>query len=429
MKNLLLFAAIMLSSQWALADTPREIFDQRLAPIFRSPDPSSCVQCHLAGVDLKNYIRPTHEATFVSLRDQGLIDLESPEKSKILQLIQMGEADKAGANLIHQKNRRAEFEAFSVWIKESAADPALKNLPKAKAEELATPARPLDVIRHARKDRLMESFANSIWALRFRCMSCHLEGTDDNRKLVEKHGPRVAWFKKAGPEATLDSLIGSRLINVENPRKSLLLTKPLAEVEHGGGKKMLVGDQGYQLFFGFLEDYAKIKKDAYRDAASLPAKDDGVVRFGSEIWFKLSNTPAAWGDRLVQVDLYAWDASTKDWETKPIATSDRLVWGKGQLLAAHVDAAGGPAIAARGSVARRAPEAPAGKVSGEGARRSLGRCEGGRRVDRSANRRPSGSDFGLAGRLWANDRHRRASRQEMTPNRGRFCKRLLSAKT
>jgi hypothetical protein len=313
------------------ADTPREVFEKRLAPIFRSPNPSSCVQCHLAGVDLKNYIRPTHEATFVSLRDQGLIDLDQPEKSKILQFIRMGEEDKAGAALIHQKNRTAEYEAFALWIKESAADPALRQLPKAKSEDLSSPPRPVEVIRHARKDRLTESFTNSIWALRFRCMSCHLEGDAENKKLVEKHGQRVAWFKQGGPAATLDYLMSSRLIDVKNPRQSLLLRKPLDEIDHGGGKKMLVGDQGYRLFLSFLEDYARIKKNAYPDAASLPAKTEPLARFGSESWLKLANTPAAWGDRLVQVDIFAWDAKASAWENRPIATSDRLTWGKGQL--------------------------------------------------------------------------------------------------
>jgi hypothetical protein len=163
MNRIWIVAAIMIClSPQVEADTPREVFEKRLAPIFRSPNPSSCVQCHLAGVDLKNYIRPTHEATFVSLRDQGLINLEQPEKSKILQLIRMGEEDKAGATLIHQKNRTAEYEAFALWIKESAADPALRQLPKAKAEDLASPARPVEVIRHARKNRLAESFVGQI---------------------------------------------------------------------------------------------------------------------------------------------------------------------------------------------------------------------------------------------------------------------------
>ncbi|MCG8648668.1 MAG: hypothetical protein MI861_02485, partial [Pirellulales bacterium] len=33
-----------------------QLFHERIMPIFQSPQPSSCVQCHLAAVDLKNYI-------------------------------------------------------------------------------------------------------------------------------------------------------------------------------------------------------------------------------------------------------------------------------------------------------------------------------------------------------------------------------------
>ncbi|NBO91242.1 MAG: hypothetical protein EBV06_02830, partial [Planctomycetia bacterium] len=105
--------------------TPKEVFEKRLLPIFKSPDPSSCVQCHLSGVDLKDYILPSHEDTFVSLRDLGLIDLDAPEKSKILALINRGNGEGGGAAKIHQKIRDAELEAFTDWIKRSAADPKL----------------------------------------------------------------------------------------------------------------------------------------------------------------------------------------------------------------------------------------------------------------------------------------------------------------
>ncbi|MDP6443090.1 MAG: hypothetical protein QGG36_22515 [Pirellulaceae bacterium] len=98
-----------------------DLFEQRIMPIFKSPNPSSCVQCHLSSVDLKDYILPSHEKTFLSLRDQGLIDLEAPEKSKILKLIGMGKKDPdEGARLIHKKTRQAEYEAFAAWIKASA---------------------------------------------------------------------------------------------------------------------------------------------------------------------------------------------------------------------------------------------------------------------------------------------------------------------
>src|SRR3954468_9008302 len=73
--------------------SPAQVFETRILPIFKSPNPSSCVQCHLAGVDLKDYILPSAEKTFRSLRDQGLIDLSAPEKSKILTLIAMEKED------------------------------------------------------------------------------------------------------------------------------------------------------------------------------------------------------------------------------------------------------------------------------------------------------------------------------------------------
>src|SRR5262249_41060735 len=197
----------------------------------------SCLQCHLSGVELKNYILPSHEKTFASLRDQGLLDLDRPDDSKILRLIRMGDEDKSPASLVHQKTRRAEYEAFADWVRRSAADPKLRALPKRDASEAARPGAPDAVIRHARTDRLLASFENSVWAMRFRCMSCHIEGSDENRKLVQEHGERVAWFKRAGPEATLDALRKSRLIDVDEPEKSLLLLKPLNQVKHGGGKK------------------------------------------------------------------------------------------------------------------------------------------------------------------------------------------------
>ena len=114
----LLITLLILSMLTALGAAPNgseferssslALFDERILPIFRSSDPSSCVQCHLASVDLKDYILPSEEKTFVSLRDQGLIDLEAPEKSKILKLLQMGTEDPdEGARLIHAEVRRA----------------------------------------------------------------------------------------------------------------------------------------------------------------------------------------------------------------------------------------------------------------------------------------------------------------------------------
>ncbi len=312
------------------ADDPAKVFEERILPIFKSPDPSSCVRCHLAAVDLKNYILPSAKDTFLALREQGLIDLDKPENSKILALINRGADDPKGAGLIAARQQKAEYEAFAAWIKACAADPALRNAPKPeKAPTLAT--KPAEVVRHARKDRMVESFEKNVWSLRFRCMSCHTEGTPQNDKLVKEHGPRVAWFKKGGPEATMDYLLASKLLDLANPTQSLLLTKPLGEVKHGGGIKIVVGDQGYKQIRAWIEDVAAIKAGKYEKSGDVPPADTSPKQFGTDAWLKLEKTPDAWGDKLLTVEVFAWDAKAGGWEKEPVATSDRVVFGKGKL--------------------------------------------------------------------------------------------------
>ena len=263
MTRLTLLAALLVLPAVCAADpSPAQVFETRILPIFKSPNPSSCVQCHLAGVDLKDYILPSADQTFRSLRDQGLVDMANPERSKILTLISMGKEDPK-APAVHAKNRKAEYEAFAAWIKACAADPALRDAPTLDAGERARPKAADEVIRHERSDRLLASFERTVWALRFRCMNCHTEGTLQNDKFRKEHGDRVAWVKAAGAEATMNYLIASRLIDRDEPEKSLLLRKPLGELEHGGGKKFLPGDLGYKGFRAWLEDYAATVNDRY----------------------------------------------------------------------------------------------------------------------------------------------------------------------
>ena len=324
---------VWLVTSGAMADeAATKVFEQRILPIFKSDQPSSCVQCHLAGVDLKNYIKPSSEATFHSLRDQGLVNLDQPEQSKILKLINMKDTDNAGANLLHAKSREAELTAFAEWLKACCRDPKLRNAPKLAASELAKPARPDEVIRFTRTDRLLESFEQNIWGQRHRCMGCHSEGSDQNRKLVKENGEQVSWMKKSSAETMTYLIRTKHLIDIDDPEKSLLLLKPLKEVDHGGGKKFLKGDLGYKGFRTWLEDYAKVARDEYAKASDLPKSDPRRLKeFTSELWFKLTNTAPAWGDKLLQVTIYRWDDRAKKWEDAPIAVSDRQVAAKPRL--------------------------------------------------------------------------------------------------
>jgi hypothetical protein len=341
------------------ASSAAKVFEERILPIFKSPDPSSCTRCHLASVDLKDYILPSAKDTFLALRDQGLVNLDKPEQSKILALINRGAEDPKGAGLISAKRQKAEYEAFAAWIKACTADASFRDAPKPeKAPALAT--KPAEVVRHARSDRMAESFEANIWSLRFRCMNCHTEGTPQNAKLVKEHGDRVAWFKKGGAKETMEYLLASKLIDTENPTQSLLLTKPLNEVKHGGGIKIVVGDQGYKAIRAWVEDVAAMRKGKYAKPSDLPPKEAGPKQFGTEAWLKLEKTPEAWGDKLLQVDVYAWDAKARAWEKEPVATSDRVVWGKGRLWQ-HTVTLLAPAGSDRAKAWAKKAALPAGK--------------------------------------------------------------------
>ena len=338
---------------------PATVFEQRIAPIFKSPNPSSCARCHLASVDLKDYILPSATDTFLALRAQGLIDLDAPEKSKILTLINRGAKGPSGPGMIAAKQQKAEYEAFAAWIKACAADPALRARTTDKAPSLAL--KPVEVVRHTRKDRLLESFESTVWAMRFRCMNCHTEGTPQNDKLRQEHGDRVAWFRKDGPGATMEYLLASKLIDFTSPEKSLLLTKPLGTVKHGGGIKFAPGDQGYKAMRGWLEDVAAVKAGKFARAEDLPPKATGPKSFGTDIWFKFANTPDAWGDKLLQIDVYAWDTVTGAWERDPLATSDRTVWGKGKQWQHTLTLLAPPGSDRARAWAARKPNLPPGK--------------------------------------------------------------------
>jgi hypothetical protein len=309
---------------------PAEIFEKRIMPIFKSPNPSSCTQCHLAGVDLKNYILPSHEKTFISLRDLGLINLDKPEDSKILRLINMGETSK-GEQLISDKVRKLEYDAFAEWIKASAADPKLREAPKLAAADLAQPKRPVEVIRHARLDKVAELFEKNVWSQRFRCTGCHSADAPDYAKLVKENGEEMMWIRKEGAETTMQYLFASKLVVAKTPEQSLILRKPTNQVKHGGGQKMLVGDMVYKGFRAWLEEYAKTVGDKYSTAAELPKEGPAAATSGSDHWVKITNTPPPWADKLLQVTVFAWNEGKKTWETSPCAISDRAVFGKGKL--------------------------------------------------------------------------------------------------
>lgn len=349
----ILFVVLISNTVSAADGDAMQIFNDRIMPIFRSDKPSSCVQCHLASVDLKDYIRPSQKDTFAALRQQGLVDVDRPLESKILKLIRMGDADQdARARRIHEKTRQLEFSAFQAWIKACCADSELRTATAEEGVEVG-PAADLHVVRHTRKSRLVESFAQKIWSQRMRCFPCHTphEFESSNPKhsvgkkryadLAQKFGRRMDIFGET-PEATLDRLVASSrrkipgrlpLLNLEEPANSLLVLKPTARlpsklddgefdkpssvlpVSHMGGLKMHRNDPSYKSFVAWIQDYANAANGKYISVDDLP-QDNWIA---TQKILRVKDIPQSWGKSPV-VQLFVYAASEDGaFGTRPVA--------------------------------------------------------------------------------------------------------------
>lgn len=302
------------------SDYSLAVFEQRILPIFQSAKPSSCVECHLTGVELRDYIKPSQEETFVSLVKAGLIDTSEPDDSKILEFIARAPA---GSSMVNDETRKLEYEAFQQWIHAACKN---RDLLTSTTAMPIGPQTPLEVIRHARRDRVLASFMENIWTEIGRCAACH--SPDRNQAQVSDFGEQVSWIKLDDPEATLAYMLETDLIDVDRPSDSLLLAKPTLQVEHEGGQKVVVGDRTYKQFRRFIDDYVSVATGEYSTASDLPKQTD-ELSFVTDIWFKLEQVPEKYDTMLLQVDLYFWEGG--NWSDYRVATSDRLVFGDGNL--------------------------------------------------------------------------------------------------
>ena len=78
---------LLSSSMVAKAETASEIYTKRIVPLLQSSQPASCSECHLRGVELKDFLSEDSAQSFAELRARDWIDIEFPEKSKLLQFV------------------------------------------------------------------------------------------------------------------------------------------------------------------------------------------------------------------------------------------------------------------------------------------------------------------------------------------------------
>jgi hypothetical protein len=250
---------------------PSETFHERIEPLLSEDRLTTCNQCHLSGVDLSAFARETPCKTWVCLVDQGLVDVRSPDDSKILGWIQRASPD---SDLITPQVIAAEHDAFRDWIAANAACPNACAGVKCGAPgggptcsdgtDDEPPVVPTDPDRRGCSDTdLEQAFYDDVYAWRGRCYPCHF----DTELEADKDAPR--WLSavgncQTGSAVTLKRVLTLGLINIDEPSQSLLLLKPLDKygggVPHGGGAKLTPADETYLSFKRFIEHYQQCQQ-------------------------------------------------------------------------------------------------------------------------------------------------------------------------
>ncbi|HUQ73038.1 MAG TPA: hypothetical protein VM165_26145, partial [Planctomycetaceae bacterium] len=307
-------AAILLSTMSQVIDADdasSQLFEQRLRPILKSDAASSCTECHFSGVELRHYLRNSEAETFATLRQRGLIDSQRPEKSKLLEFIAR-KPDKS--NPLTEKVRQTELAAFREWITAAVRNPELL---KAKPSEPLETELSVEVIRHARRDRVLASFVDNVWSEMGRCLSCH--SPEKNRHQVAKRGlefvDSISWLVPRDPAATLERLVADGDIDLDHPEASPLLTKPAGLVEHGGGPKFLAGGETYAKFLAFLKDYAAVRNGSYQQPADLPKPATEMAWLTAQ-HLKLTDLPETALEGMLKGDVYRWDDRRQTWASQ-----------------------------------------------------------------------------------------------------------------
>jgi hypothetical protein len=250
---------------------PTQTFNERIEPLLVEDRPTTCNQCHLSGVDLSAFARETPCKTWACLTDQGLVNPASPDESKILGWILRASPD---SDLITDDVIRAEHDAFLEWIEANAACPDAcagvecgdpsegPACSSGTSDEPPTPPDEPDT-RGCSDTELEQAFFDDVYAWRGRCFPCHF----DTELEADEEAPR--WLSavgncQTGSASTLKRVLALGLMNLEEPKQSLLLQKPLDDVgggvNHGGGAKFTPMDDTYKSFLRFIEHYRECQQ-------------------------------------------------------------------------------------------------------------------------------------------------------------------------
>lgn len=242
------------------------LFERKIAPLFSDDHPSTCSQCHLPGVDLQAFARPSSCETYACLEQQGLVNAESPDDSLVLSWIGRAEPD---SELITEGVIQQEYDAFEQWLTYVSDCNACEDATCGDAAKLCEvdpePLRGIDPTTvdpgGCEPPALEALFRDAVYVYRGRCAPCHINDHEDTTTPM--------WIEAQFDCAesltrTFNNVQQNGYLNLDDPAQSLLLLKPLPEslggVMHGGGDKFDdKDDPAYVSFKYFIERMAACK--------------------------------------------------------------------------------------------------------------------------------------------------------------------------
>ena len=248
------------------------LYEKRIKPLVDGSQPSSCNQCHLAGVDLSMYVQSDPCQTMACLVKQGMVDFKDPAKSKVLEQIKMA---KPSSTLITEEVIAAEHDGFLEWITYSAScmdevcgtiDDACNSPSPEVGKTGGTPA----VLGSCEEKDLGALFQEKVWKWRGRCAPCHVAPGTPKFKVAHFFDGGYKPGDSAEQEAksalySMYNVIGINAVNVDEPAQSMLILQPLAPaaggLPHQGHVKIAnKQEQTYKDFLAWIEAYAECKK-------------------------------------------------------------------------------------------------------------------------------------------------------------------------
>ena len=255
-----------------------DLYDQRIAPLFLEERPKSCNQCHLSGVDLQVWIKPTPCQTMACMIQEGLVDVETPEDSLLLSWIDRAEPESAGiTDAVLAEEREGILEWIQMtkacgncdWGQAEGADPCERESPYDpdggdcllwEGDDTSYGYEdPGDC-----SDKTLETlFMHNFMPWRRRCYPCHFESFEGEVERAPK------WIAVGPCEIaalqTYRNVTQNGYIDIDDPKKSIWMLKPLEEelggIQHGGGPKFHAHDEtGIPQMMHFAERWAACQK-------------------------------------------------------------------------------------------------------------------------------------------------------------------------